>query len=161
MNREASRSVAILTRPRVKSVGLPTAATSRGRRSWMRFSAAMASRTFGRCFDICDYLRSNLSRIRSCSRPEGGKGSRIKKRVRRKRQISVSAFGNFSCVMCSASHPIHYAFGGYFLNIFCTPLSRFLMFLADLLERVSLAEPRQSSSFVFESNMSTTSVPTL
>jgi hypothetical protein len=35
------------------------------------------------------------------------------------------------------------------------------MFLSDLFERVSLADPRQISFLVFASNRSTTSVPTL
>ena len=35
------------------------------------------------------------------------------------------------------------------------------MFLSDLSERVSLADPRQMRVFVFESNKSTTRVPTL
>ena len=51
--------------------------------------------------------------------------------------------------------------GGNFLNIFSTPLSRLSMFFSDLLESVSLAEPRHTSVFVFVSNKSTSSVPTL
>src|ERR1700722_2771091 len=51
--------------------------------------------------------------------------------------------------------------GGKWSNIFSTPLSRFLMFLVDLSDRVSLAEPRQISFFVCALNRSTTSVPTL
>src|ERR1700756_3941121 len=50
--------------------------------------------------------------------------------------------------------------GGKCANIFCTPLSRFLMFLSALLESVSLEEPRQISVLVFASNRSTTRVPT-
>ena len=42
-----------------------------------------------------------------------------------------------------------------------TPLSRFLIFLSDLSDKVSLADPRHISFLVFESNRSTTSVPTL
>src|ERR1700722_12369927 len=51
--------------------------------------------------------------------------------------------------------------GGNFLNILSTPLSRFLMFLSELLESVSLEEPRQISCLVLVSNRSTTTVPTL
>src|ERR1700680_2222555 len=51
--------------------------------------------------------------------------------------------------------------GGNFLNIFSTPLSRFLMFLSELLERVSLSEPLQISCLVLVSKRSTTTVPTL
>src|SRR6266850_451609 len=51
--------------------------------------------------------------------------------------------------------------GGNFLNIFSTPLSRFLMFLLELLESVSLELPLHRSCFVFASNRSTTKVPTL
>src|SRR5437899_3247117 len=51
--------------------------------------------------------------------------------------------------------------GGKCANIFCTPLSRFLVFLSELLESVSLEEPRQIKFFVLASNRSTTRVPTL
>jgi hypothetical protein len=51
--------------------------------------------------------------------------------------------------------------GGNFLNILSTPLSRLSMFFSDLLESVSLAEPRHTSFFVFVSKRSTTRVPTL
>src|SRR5229473_2076284 len=51
--------------------------------------------------------------------------------------------------------------GGNFLNIFSTPLSRFLMFLSELLESVSLAFPLQISCLVLVSKRSTTTVPTL
>ena len=50
--------------------------------------------------------------------------------------------------------------GGKCSNILSTPLLRFLMFLADLADKASLDDPRQISFFVFESNRSTTSVPT-
>jgi hypothetical protein len=46
--------------------------------------------------------------------------------------------------------------GGNFLNIFSTPLSRLSMFFSDLLESVSLAEPRHTSCFVFVSKRSMT-----
>src|SRR4029077_17779126 len=49
--------------------------------------------------------------------------------------------------------------GGKCANIFCTPLSRFLVFLSALLESVSLDEPRQTSVLVLASNRSTTRVP--
>src|SRR5215469_2285996 len=51
--------------------------------------------------------------------------------------------------------------GGKRSNIFWTSILSFLMFLLDLAERVSLAEPRQISFLVFVSNRSTTSVPTV
>src|SRR6476646_3318195 len=51
--------------------------------------------------------------------------------------------------------------GGNFLNILSTPLSRFLMFLSELLESVSLELPLQISCLVLESKRSTTTVPTL
>ena len=51
--------------------------------------------------------------------------------------------------------------GGNCLNIFSTPLSRFLMFLSELLESVSLEVPLQISCFVLVSKRSTTTVPTL
>jgi fatty-acid desaturase len=51
--------------------------------------------------------------------------------------------------------------GGNFLNIFSTPLSRLSMFFSDLLESVSLAEPRHTRFLVFASNRSTMRVPTL
>ena len=51
--------------------------------------------------------------------------------------------------------------GGNFLNIFSTPLSRLSMFFSDLLDSVSLAEPRHTSFFVFVSKRSMTRVPTL
>src|SRR6267143_275852 len=54
-----------------------------------------------------------------------------------------------------------FAPGGKCSNIFWTPLSRFLMFLSDLSERVSLDDPLQTMSLVFASNKSTTRVPTL
>jgi hypothetical protein len=54
-----------------------------------------------------------------------------------------------------------FASGGKCANIFCTPLSRFLVFLSALLESVSLAEPRQIKFLVLVSNRSTTKVPTL
>jgi hypothetical protein len=53
-----------------------------------------------------------------------------------------------------------YFFGGKCANIFCTPLSRFLVFLSALLESVSLDEPRQSKLLVLASNRSTTREPT-
>ena len=53
-----------------------------------------------------------------------------------------------------------YDFGGKCANIFSTPLSRSLMFLEDLLESVSLAEPRHNNCFVLVSKRSTTNVPT-
>ena len=54
-----------------------------------------------------------------------------------------------------------YALGGNSLNNFSTLLSKFLMFLLELLDKVLLAEPRHSRVFVFLSKRSTTSVPTL
>ncbi len=64
-----------------------------------------------------------------------------------------------------ASHVRHRYFfeepGGNFLNIFSTPLSRFFMFLSELLESVSLDVPRHRSFFVLASNRSTINVPTL
>jgi hypothetical protein len=51
--------------------------------------------------------------------------------------------------------------GGKWSNIFSTPLLRFLMFLSDLSERVSLDDPRQINVLVCASNRSTTRVPTL
>src|SRR5260370_15254735 len=51
--------------------------------------------------------------------------------------------------------------GGKCLNILATPLSRFLMFLSELLESVSLEAPLQISCFVLASKRSTTTVPTL
>src|SRR5229473_1659431 len=51
--------------------------------------------------------------------------------------------------------------GGKCLNILSTPLSRFLMFLSELLESVSLDVPLQISCLVLASNRSTTNVPTL
>src|SRR5258707_12002695 len=51
--------------------------------------------------------------------------------------------------------------GGKCLNILSTPLSRFLMFLSELLERVLLAVPLQISCLVLVSKRSTTTVPTL
>src|SRR5258708_36651038 len=51
--------------------------------------------------------------------------------------------------------------GGNFLNIFSTSLSRFWMFLLELLESVSVELPLHTSCFVFASNRSTTKVPTL
>src|SRR5258708_26718462 len=57
--------------------------------------------------------------------------------------------------------PYSFVSGGKCLNIFTTPLLRFLIFLSALPERVSLVEPRQISFFVVVSNRSTTRVPTL
>src|ERR1700730_2357681 len=51
--------------------------------------------------------------------------------------------------------------GGNCLNIFSTPLSRFLMFLLELLESVSLVVPLQINCLVLVSKRSTTTVPTL
>jgi hypothetical protein len=51
--------------------------------------------------------------------------------------------------------------GGKCLNILSMPLSRFLMFLSELLESVSLEVPLQISCLVLASNRSTTNVPTL
>src|ERR1700681_1079262 len=51
--------------------------------------------------------------------------------------------------------------GGNFLNILSTPLSKFLMFLSELLESVSLEAPLQISCLVLVSKRSTTTVPTL
>src|ERR1700757_4130659 len=62
---------------------------------------------------------------------------------------------------CHVLLPYFDAPGGNFLNIFSTPLSRFLMFLLELLESVSLELPLHSSCLVFASNRSTTKVPTL
>ena len=67
----------------------------------------------------------------------------------------------FADFLSSGDKPGFFASGGKWSNIFCTPLSRFLMFLSDLSDTVSLDDPRQTSFFVFESNRSTTSVPTL
>src|SRR6266851_3976121 len=53
-----------------------------------------------------------------------------------------------------------FASGGKCANIFCTPLSRFFVFLSALLESVSLDEPRQSKFLLLASNRSTTSEPT-
>src|SRR5277367_1638563 len=50
--------------------------------------------------------------------------------------------------------------GGKCANIFCTPLSRFLVFLSALLDSVSLDDPRQTKFLVLASNRSTTRVPT-
>jgi hypothetical protein len=47
------------------------------------------------------------------------------------------------------------------LNILFTPLSSSLMFLSELLESVSLTDPRQINFLLFASKMSTTRVPTL
>jgi hypothetical protein len=58
------------------------------------------------------------------------------------------------CFCKDIHQPLHYFFafclfasGGKCLNIFSTPLLRFLMFLSELLERVLLDEPRKTSSF--------------
>src|ERR1700756_3512064 len=51
--------------------------------------------------------------------------------------------------------------GGKCLNILSTPLSRFLMFLSELSESVSLELPLQISCLVLVSKRSTTTVPTL
>src|SRR5258705_12066970 len=51
--------------------------------------------------------------------------------------------------------------GGNCLNNFSTPLSRFLMFLSELLESVSLEVPLQRSFFVLVLNRASTNVPTL
>jgi hypothetical protein len=53
------------------------------------------------------------------------------------------------------------ASGGNFLNIFVTPLSRFSMFLLELVESVSLEAPLQINFLVLVSNKSTITVPTL
>src|ERR1700730_10586320 len=53
-----------------------------------------------------------------------------------------------------------FASGGKCVNIFCTPLSRFFVFLSALLESVSLDEPRQSKFLLLASNRSTTREPT-
>ena len=53
-----------------------------------------------------------------------------------------------------------FASGGKWSNIFCTPLSRFFVFLSALLESVSLDEPRQSKFLLLASNRSTTREPT-
>jgi hypothetical protein len=62
----------------------------------------------------------------------------------------------------AATHIRRYLFfsGGKCANIFCTPLSRFLVFLSALLESVSLDEPRQTKFLVLASNRSTTREPT-
>src|SRR5712691_8717343 len=52
-----------------------------------------------------------------------------------------------------------FASGGKCANIFCTPLSRFLVFLSALLESVSLDEPRQIKFLALASNRSTTREP--
>jgi len=54
-----------------------------------------------------------------------------------------------------------FASGGKCLNIFCTPLSRFLVFLSALSESVSLDEPRQIKVLVLASDRSMTREPTL
>jgi hypothetical protein len=59
---------------------------------------------------------------------------------------------------CLPAQPLD--IGGKCSNIFCTHLSRFLMFLFALLETVSLADPRQISILVRASNRSITRVPT-
>src|ERR1700722_3528482 len=51
--------------------------------------------------------------------------------------------------------------GGKWSNIFCTSELSLLMFLSDLSDSVSLAEPRQISFLALVSNRSTTSVPTV
>src|SRR5580704_9776850 len=51
--------------------------------------------------------------------------------------------------------------GGKCLNILSTLSLRFLMFLSELSESVSLAAPLQISCLVFVSKRSTTTVPTL
>src|SRR5258708_37013218 len=53
-----------------------------------------------------------------------------------------------------------FAPGGKCSNIFWTPLSRFLMFLSDLSERMSLDDPLQTRSLFFASYKSTTKSPT-
>jgi hypothetical protein len=53
------------------------------------------------------------------------------------------------------------ALGGNCLNILSTPSSRFLMFLLELSESVSLAAPLQISCLVLVLKRSITTVPTL
>src|SRR5947209_542152 len=68
-------------------------------------------------------------------------------------------------VSCSNEAMQHLAYffasGGKGLNIFSTPLLRFLMFLSELLDSVSLDELRQTSSFDSVSNRATTRLPTV
>ena len=61
----------------------------------------------------------------------------------------------------SISHYLVFDVGGYPLNNLATALSRVLMFLLELSEMVSVAEPRHSKSFCLASEISTTSVPIL
>ncbi len=65
----------------------------------------------------------------------------------------------------SPAHTTRYSdfdgFGGKCAKSFSAALSKFLMFLSDLSESVSLAEPRQIRCFVLASKTSTTRVPTL
>ena len=68
------------------------------------------------------------------------------------------------CSRSTRSLPLRsyfFASGGKCLNIFCTPLSRFLVFLSALSESVSLDEPRQIKFLVLASDRSTTREPTL
>src|SRR5271157_238595 len=57
------------------------------------------------------------------------------------------------------SHYLVFDVGGYPLNSLATALSRVLMFLLELSEMVSVAEPRHSNFFCFASEISTTNVP--
>src|SRR5437764_14998519 len=66
-----------------------------------------------------------------------------------------------ACVVTPSAPYFFFASGGKCSNILFTPLSRFLMFVSDLLERVPLDDPRQIRVLVLASSRSTTKVPTL
>src|ERR1700730_17536518 len=92
-----------------------------------------------------------VSGLRSCVRPWG-----------RTQSLSSSQYGATETRLRRVRAVYLFEEPGVnFLNIFSTPLSRFLMFLSELLERVSLSELLQISCLVLVSKRSTTTVPTL
>src|SRR5580704_8397515 len=76
---------------------------------------------------------------------------RTQRNGRRNENKAKAGVANHRCACYFFEEP-----GGNCLNIFCTPLSRFLMFLSELLDSVSLDAPLQISCLVLLSKRSTT-----
>ena len=115
------------------------------RRMTFLFASGGQKTSQDRCipFSICELLLIILSQLRYLS-VRRGQALAMECPIRRCRLWRY-------CFVC----------WGKCANIFCTPLSRLLVFLSALLESVSLDESRQIKFLVLASNGLTTRSPTL
>src|SRR5258708_20456547 len=114
---------------------------------------------YGRSFRFCIY-RQSCNQCRHHSPDDLGTGSSCARKG-----MATATSARLTEVPRQANHVRRRYFfeepGGNCLNILSTPLSRFLMFLLELLESVSLELPLQISCLVFVSKRSTTTLPPL